>query len=237
MPIRPQELKQIVDSYKRMAVVSRYRPGAPSDGLGNVVVPLEDLDLEQEALQYAATWNAEENAREFHVGVCNFPTRPATIFAIEAARNMCGAEDQLALRLLRMAVSELERQLEPQADGDDARDLLAFLGEDAVIAAIEAWAEDHEEEYTSAIENAFDLSGQQQAVSAKPIGVKRAEFSNGHVDCPRDLLDHLPEPDRPRRLRDVRGERGRLHDPDHPRRTIGALVEYHDLKVTPGGGY
>jgi len=56
-------------------------------------------------------WGQEEDDREFHIGVCQGPTRPATVLTIEAARNMCGGDDELALELLRMAVLELEGQL------------------------------------------------------------------------------------------------------------------------------
>jgi hypothetical protein len=91
----PTTYEQIVDTCKRMADEARYRPAAPSDGLGNITVPSEELDLEAEADKYARRWNQEEDSRDFHVGVCNFPTRPATIFAIEAARSMCGGVDDL----------------------------------------------------------------------------------------------------------------------------------------------
>jgi hypothetical protein len=61
--------------------------------------------------EYAERWWNEENAGDFVVGSCNSPTRPATIYAIEAARLMCAGTpgDLFALRLLRMAVEELER--------------------------------------------------------------------------------------------------------------------------------
>ena len=102
--------QQIEDAYRRMADQGRYRPAAPSDGMGNITVPLEDLDLDAEAKEYARRWTEEENKGLFYVGVCNFSTRPSTIFAIEAARNLCGVSDGAALRLLKMAAAELEEQ-------------------------------------------------------------------------------------------------------------------------------
>jgi hypothetical protein len=83
-------LRQIEDAYRRMADEGRYRPAAPSDGLGNITVPLESLDLDKEASEYARQWWEQEDECEFTVGCCNYPTRAATIFAIEAARS-CAA--------------------------------------------------------------------------------------------------------------------------------------------------
>jgi hypothetical protein len=109
--------EQIEDAYRRMADEGRYRPAAPSDGLGNITVPLESLDLDKEASEYARRWWAQEDECEFRVGCCNYPTRAATIFAVEAARLMCSADDAAALRLLQMAVAEVEQHgaLNPDA--------------------------------------------------------------------------------------------------------------------------
>lgn len=111
MAQRPQEFAQIVDTYRRMATEARYRPAVASEEMDDVTAPRDQLDLEQEARTYARQWGVEENSRQFHLGVCNYATRPATILAIEAARNMCGGEDELALELLQMAVLEIEAQL------------------------------------------------------------------------------------------------------------------------------
>ena len=100
--------KQIESTYKAMATKGKYRPAAPSDGMGNIAVPLKDLDLQKEAVEYAKAWCKEEDAQIFDIGCCNHETRPATIFALEAARNLCGASDATALRLLKMAVAGLE---------------------------------------------------------------------------------------------------------------------------------
>jgi hypothetical protein len=85
---------QIVDTYCHMAEEVRYRPAAPGDGLGNVAVPPDELDLDEEADQYAQRWWSEEYEGRFEVGTCNGPTRPATIFAIEAARDVRRNESQ-----------------------------------------------------------------------------------------------------------------------------------------------
>lgn len=101
---------QIENAYVRMADEARYRPQAPSDGFGNITVPLEDLDLEDEARRYAERWWREEDEGDFVIGLANYSTRPAMIFALEAARCTCsGTADDVALRLLRMAVAELRK--------------------------------------------------------------------------------------------------------------------------------
>ena len=118
MRISEKSVDQIMDSYKAMADEARYRPAAPSDGMGTIVVPLKELDLEDEASRYVVDWWEQEDKREFRVGCCDFTTRPSTIYAIEASRNMCAgtAGREVALRLLKMAVRELENVMEG-ADG------------------------------------------------------------------------------------------------------------------------
>lgn len=103
-------VRQIEAAYIRMAEDARYRPAAPSDGVGNITKRIEELDLLAEANTYAARWWTEEDDHDFFVGCCNYVTRPATIYAIEAARLMCGGSDAnpYALRLLRLAMRELE---------------------------------------------------------------------------------------------------------------------------------
>jgi hypothetical protein len=108
--IPDQCAEQIAEAYRRMATEALYRPMAPSDGFGNITVPVVELDLEAEERAYVSRWWAEEDALEFRVGCCDFRTRPATIFAVEAARQLCGGASQLARLLLRMAADDLERQ-------------------------------------------------------------------------------------------------------------------------------
>jgi hypothetical protein len=102
--------EQVAGAYKLMAERARYRPAAPSDGMGSITVPPEELNLERESLQYAARWWEEEDNHKFHVGCCNHSTRPATIFAIEAARLMCAGHsaNKTALELLQLAVEQLK---------------------------------------------------------------------------------------------------------------------------------
>lgn len=107
MPLYQKTAEQLGHTYRQMAEVARYRPAAPSDGCGNITVPLAELDLDSECLTYARRWVQEEDKRSFWVGCCCFPTRPATVYAIEAARNLCGAEPKVARRLLQMALDAL----------------------------------------------------------------------------------------------------------------------------------
>jgi|HubBroStandDraft_6_1064221.scaffolds.fasta_scaffold233742_2 hypothetical protein len=105
--------EQIKSAYREMASKALYRPSAPSDGLGNISIPKEQLNLAREAEQYAAQWWKAEDDCIFFIGCCDFGSRRATIYAIEAARNMCGGSsgNPYALKLLKMAVKELERVL------------------------------------------------------------------------------------------------------------------------------
>jgi len=97
---------QLSDAYRHMA--GFYRPCAPSDGLGNIMVPIRELDLETECNDYAAGWWAEENSGTYRVGSPNLGDRPALVYVIEAARNICGMAPGTARKLLEMALQELE---------------------------------------------------------------------------------------------------------------------------------
>jgi hypothetical protein len=102
---------QISSAYRAMVIEANYRPAAPSDVLGNITVPEEELNLEKEAADYANRWWNEEESLSFYIGSCDFQTRKATIFAVEAARLMCSGTigHPFALRLLKLAVKEVEQ--------------------------------------------------------------------------------------------------------------------------------
>jgi hypothetical protein len=100
-------LQVIADAYRRMASEANYRPAAPSDGLGNITVPADQLDLDDEIARYAERFEREDNARAFNTGCANFRTIAPTIYAIEAAREMCGGDDETAVKLLRLALASL----------------------------------------------------------------------------------------------------------------------------------
>lgn len=100
--------QQVVHTYARMAREAKYRPAAPGDGLGNITVPVAELDLKQEAEAYAEAWGREEQSMDFFLGCPSFGDRPALVFIVEAARLLNGVERKGAAHLLRMALAELE---------------------------------------------------------------------------------------------------------------------------------
>lgn len=105
---------QIRDTYGNMASRARYRPAAPAGPLGEIYMPDAELDIEQEKDDYTAKWWRQEDEGNFFIGCANGSTRPAMIYAVEAARLLCGgsSNDPNALELLRMAVEYLEGMAE-----------------------------------------------------------------------------------------------------------------------------
>ncbi len=85
---------QMREVYTTMAEKAKYRPAAPSDGLGNITV--------------------EEDTCEFFVGTCHHPTRPATVYAVEAARILNGGTHKgdharkSVVTLLKLAIANVE---------------------------------------------------------------------------------------------------------------------------------
>lgn len=100
--------KQITDAYKKMAIELRYRPAAPGDGFGNITVRYEELDVEKEAVAYARAWWKEEDKGDYIIGSPNYELRPAMVHAIEAAKQMCAGDNELARKLLLMAADEVD---------------------------------------------------------------------------------------------------------------------------------
>jgi len=99
---------QVSDTYRQMAADANYRPAAPSDGFGNITVPIEDLDLTSEAMRYANRWWTEEDRQDYSIGCPDFSDRPALIFTVEAARAICGVNRELAIALLELALTDLK---------------------------------------------------------------------------------------------------------------------------------
>jgi hypothetical protein len=79
-------------------------------------VPVEELDLDEEAYEYAERWNAEEDRGDYSIGSAHGEYRPAIIWAVEAARLLCGGvgSEENAVILLRMAADAIE----PHVDRD-----------------------------------------------------------------------------------------------------------------------
>jgi len=104
-------LNQIDKAYMTMVKRCHYRPAAPSDGFGNITGPTND---EQEIAKYAQRWRKEEESFNFFIGCCNSETREATIFAIEAARQMCSGTsgNETAYQLLTESLHRLKKVIE-----------------------------------------------------------------------------------------------------------------------------
>jgi hypothetical protein len=111
-PLTRDVAEQIAGAYARMAATARYRPAAPSDGMGHITVPERELDLAAEQLDYARSWHEEENSLSFRIGCANFNERAAMVYLIEAARACCGCgtfdgSRALARELAELAIAEL----------------------------------------------------------------------------------------------------------------------------------
>ena len=103
-------INQIANAYKRMASQARYRPAAPGDGMGNIIFPVQELDIEQEQYDYIKSWWATEDSGTYPAGVPDFTYRPALIFIIEAARNLNGMSPDVARKLLTMAIQQIDQE-------------------------------------------------------------------------------------------------------------------------------
>lgn len=100
---------QIADAYRQLAERANYRPGAPSDGHGTITVPVEELDLDREAHEYAVRWLAEERDGRFLIGCPDYSGGPLMVYLVEAARATCAVNYVLAQELVTMAQAELDR--------------------------------------------------------------------------------------------------------------------------------
>jgi len=98
------------EAYRQMAKVARYRPAAPSDGYGNITVKWNDPDdLEKEARRYAKKiYKQDENGLFKVYGCANFSTKRALVYVLEAAKNLCSGDDEDALKLLDMAITDIK---------------------------------------------------------------------------------------------------------------------------------
>jgi hypothetical protein len=99
------------DAYLQMAPF--YRPGAPSDGFGNIQLTAEQCRdqqrLRQEASAYTSKFLAEDQERVFDIGCADYRTARAFMWAIEAARQLASGSDSntAAVRLLKMAIEDI----------------------------------------------------------------------------------------------------------------------------------
>jgi hypothetical protein len=98
-------------AYLAMAKQARYRPAAPSDGMGHILLSKEEMldpaRLTREAHKYALKFLAADDAMEYEIGCPDFRFNRAFCYAIEAATALCSPNSDLATDLLRMAIEEI----------------------------------------------------------------------------------------------------------------------------------
>jgi hypothetical protein len=79
--------------------------------MGSVNLTEEELDdpvrLTEEADKYATEFMRQEDSH-FSIGVSDFSTNRALVYAVEAARALCTPDPDLALARLELAVEETE---------------------------------------------------------------------------------------------------------------------------------
>lgn len=108
--ILTSEVERYTEAYKAMAAMPiPYRPGAPSDGYGNITVPLDQLDLDTEAFEWADQLSAETDSRTFWIGVPDYRLNRAFVYALEIARACCGVRPELARDLTKLLAAELDQ--------------------------------------------------------------------------------------------------------------------------------
>lgn len=112
------------DAY--LAMAHFYRPQAPGDGFGNVTLSGDEIAdparLQREAIDYAIGFNVEEDTHSFWVGCSDFETNKAFVWTIEAARCLASGANDEAIKLLRMAATEVARV---RRKNPSLRDILA----------------------------------------------------------------------------------------------------------------
>jgi hypothetical protein len=90
------KLERFAEAYRKMALDANYRPAAPSDGMGHVLLTKEQVSdperLWHEAIKYANQFNAEEDKCRFHIGCSDYRTNRAFVWIIEAARNLASGD-------------------------------------------------------------------------------------------------------------------------------------------------
>jgi hypothetical protein len=108
-PLYRNTCTALCNAYVEMANEANYRPAAPSDGFGHIMLTDEQLDdqniFDKEAEAYAEAFNKEN--LDFHIGCCSLCHLRALVYMIEAARTLCGGKEALTQKLLRMAAKEI----------------------------------------------------------------------------------------------------------------------------------
>jgi hypothetical protein len=115
--IEQNEHDRIVEAFLEIARVLRYRHGG-----GHIQVsPETEARVLKEASAYAQRFIAEEeDGGRFRIGVGDFATLRALVYAVEACRLLCAADDiGLAHDLLALAVEEVRRAIAANDSGKE----------------------------------------------------------------------------------------------------------------------
>lgn len=106
---------RFAEAYLMMADL-KYRPAAPNDGMGNIMLSSQELQeqyrLHREAVDYAVRFVREEESHAFNIGCSNYTTNRAFALVIEAARLLSSGDDgnPFAISLLESAIDEIKFQ-------------------------------------------------------------------------------------------------------------------------------
>jgi hypothetical protein len=99
-------------AYLAMARKARYRPAAPSDGCGHILLDEDEIKdrslLEAEARKYAVRFVGFDDEMEYHIGCPDFSGNRAFCYLIEAANALCSPKPKLVKALIELAMKELK---------------------------------------------------------------------------------------------------------------------------------
>jgi hypothetical protein len=104
------EKERIIEAYGLMIRKLKYRAVAPCDELG--LRWLTEERLAEEAKEYANRFSEAEEPGCFSIGVSTWSSlSPIMVYVIEAARSLCGDDNNLrfAIKLLALAQEEAQR--------------------------------------------------------------------------------------------------------------------------------
>jgi hypothetical protein len=95
-----------------MAETALYRPQAPGDLMGHVLLSEEKyLDpnvLHDEAAKYASSFMEDEKSCSFWIGNSGYEANRALVYLVEAARSLCARQYESTTTLVKMAEVEIE---------------------------------------------------------------------------------------------------------------------------------
>lgn len=86
--------EQIHQTFVRMVAEANYNP--------------TEILEEESTTQYVDGWMKMEDEQNYAIGCPDWSARPALIFVVEAAANVCGMNYSTAIKLLQMGIAELE---------------------------------------------------------------------------------------------------------------------------------